>query len=325
MNDTIKKYIQQIDREIKNLSFGRHPENLYDPIQYILQLGGKRIRPLLTILAYSLYRDDYQTIIRPSLAVEVFHNFTLLHDDIMDKAPIRRGKPTVHQKWNENTAILSGDVMLVRVYDLLLEADQDKIQKIISDFNDCAAQVCEGQQMDMDFESQPNVTEDDYIRMIRYKTAVLLGYSLALGGIMADASDTDIQLLNDFGINLGTGFQLMDDLLDVYADTLKFGKQVGGDIITNKKTFLLIKALELTRGTAREELIRWIAMKNFDPAEKVSAVKRIYDEAGIREITNGKMNEYFEIAHRDLEKIGVGDEKKQNLRVLTEYLMKRDN
>ena len=325
MNDTIKKYIQQIDQEIKNLSFGRHPENLYDPIQYILQLGGKRIRPLLTILAYSLYRDDYQAIIRPSLAVEVFHNFTLLHDDIMDKAPIRRGKPTVHHKWNENTAILSGDVMLVRVYDLLLEADKDKIHCIISDFNDCAAQVCEGQQMDMDFESQPNVTEEDYIRMIRYKTAVLLGYSLALGGILADAGDSDIQLLNDFGINLGTGFQLMDDLLDVYADTLKFGKQVGGDIITNKKTFLLIKALELTRGSARDELIRWITMKNFDPAEKVNAVKMIYDETGIREIASGKMNEYFEIAHRDLEKIGVVDEKKQNLRVLTEYLMKRDN
>ncbi|MBS0000907.1 MAG: polyprenyl synthetase family protein [Cyclobacteriaceae bacterium] len=325
MNDTIKKYIQQIDQEIYNLSFGRHPENLYDPIRYILQLGGKRIRPLLSVLAYSLFQNDYMKIVRPSLAVEVFHNFTLLHDDIMDKAPIRRGKPTVHHQWNENTAILSGDVMLVRVYDLLLEVQPDKIHRVIKDFNNCAAQVCEGQQMDMDFETQPRVSEDEYIRMIRYKTAVLLGYSLSLGGILADANESDILLLTDFGINLGIGFQLMDDLLDVFADNHKFGKQVGGDIITNKKTLLLITAIELTRGREQEDLYRWIEMKNFDPAEKVQAVKAIYEKTGIRELAIDKMNHYFSNAQQDLDKIAVSEGKKVDLRDLTDYLMKREN
>jgi geranylgeranyl diphosphate synthase, type II len=325
MNDIIRKYIQQIDKEINQLSFGRRPENLYDPIHYILQLGGKRIRPLLSILAYSLYRNDYMNIIRTSLAVEVFHNFTLLHDDIMDKAPLRRGKETVHQKWNENTAILSGDVMLVRVYDLLLEADPEKLDRIIREFNDCAAQVCEGQQMDMDFETQTSVSEEEYIRMIRFKTAVLLGYSLALGGILADADETDIQLLRNFGINLGTGFQLMDDLLDVFADNQKFGKQVGGDIITNKKTILLIKALELTQGEMYEELCRWIEMKTFDPSEKICAIKKIYEKAGVRELVMEKMNSFFENALQDLDRINVAEMKKDNLRVVTDYLMKREN
>ncbi len=324
MNDTIKKYVQQIDQELKNLSFGQYPENLYDPISYILQLGGKRIRPLLTLLAYSLYHKNYQKILRPSLAVEIFHNFTLLHDDIMDKAPLRRGKPTVHNRWNESTAILSGDVMLVRVYDLLMEVDEGIMKKVVKDFNDCAARVCEGQQMDMDFETKTHVSEDEYIRMIEYKTAVLIGFSLSFGGILASAEEADIRLLSDFGINLGIGFQLMDDLLDVYADHQKFGKQVGGDIITNKKTFLLLKAMELSGGRELEELNRWIRMKDFDPAEKVEAVKEIYRKAGIRELANEKINHYFSVAHRDLDKIEVGENKKKDLYVLTEYLMNRE-
>jgi geranylgeranyl diphosphate synthase type II len=324
MNDTIKKYVQQIDLELKNLSFGQYPENLYDPISYILQLGGKRIRPLLTLLAYSLYNKNYQKILRPSLAVEIFHNFTLLHDDIMDKAPLRRGKPTVHNRWNESTAILSGDVMLVRVYDLLMEVDAGIMKRVVKDFNDCAARVCEGQQMDMDFETKIHVSEDEYIGMIEYKTAVLIGFSLSFGGILASATEADIGLLSDFGINLGIGFQLMDDLLDVYADHQKFGKQVGGDIISNKKTFLLLKAMELSGGRELEELNRWIRMKDFDPAEKVEAVKEIYRKAGIRQLANEKINHYFSVAHRDLDKIEVGENKKKDLRVLTEYLMNRE-
>ena len=225
MNDTIRKYVQRIDHELNNLPFGEYPENLYNPIRYILQLGGKRIRPLLALLSYGLYKNDIEKVLRPSLAVEIFHNFTLLHDDIMDKAPLRRGKPTVHNRWNENTAILSGDVMLVRVYDFLVEVKPEIVKRVIKDFNDCAARVCEGQQLDMDFELEANVTEKDYIRMIQYKTAVLLGFSLSFGGILAGADEGDIQLLSDFGINLGIGFQLMDDLLDVYGDHVKFGKQ----------------------------------------------------------------------------------------------------
>lgn len=324
MNDVIKDYIKQIDQELNLLSFGEYPENLYDPIRYILQLGGKRIRPLLTLLAYRLYRDDHMKIIRPSLAVEIFHNFTLMHDDIMDKAPLRRGKPTVHNRWNENTAILSGDVMLVRVYDLLMEARSEILKRVVREFNECAARVCEGQQLDMDFEGKCDVNEQDYIRMIQYKTAVLLGFSMSFGGIMADADEKDIQLLSDFGINLGIGFQLMDDLLDVYADHRKFGKQIGGDIITNKKTFLLIKALELSRGSDLNELRHWLEMKEFDPVEKVDSIKLIYEKSRIRELTNEKISEYFSIAHQDLDKINVAEARKKDLRALTEYLMNRE-
>lgn len=324
MNDTIKKYIQIIDQELKDISFGRYPENLYNPISYILQLRGKRIRPLLTLLAYGLYRKNFQDILRPSLAVEIFHNFTLLHDDIMDKAPLRRGKPTVHRQWNENTAILSGDVMLVRVYDLLMEVDPGILKRVVKDFNNCAAQVCEGQQLDMDFETNSLVTENDYIKMIQHKTAALLGFSLSFGGILAGAKEEDIQLLSDFGINLGIGFQLMDDLLDVYADHQKFGKQVGGDIITNKKTFLLIKARELSSGNDLDKLDRWIQLKNFNPLEKVEAFKDIYKKAGIREITSEKINHYFSIAHQDLDNISVLENKKKDLRTLTEYLVNRE-
>jgi len=324
MNDIIKEYIKQIDQELNNLSFGEYPENLYDPIRYILQLGGKRIRPLITLLAYRLFRDDHDKILRPALAVEIFHNFTLMHDDIMDKAPLRRGKPTVHNRWNENIAILSGDVMLVRVYDLLMEVRPEINRRVIREFNECAARVCEGQQLDMDFEEKRNVNEEDYIRMIQYKTAVLLGFSLSFGGILAGTDEKDIQLLSDFGINLGIGFQLMDDLLDVYADHRKFGKQVGGDIITNKKTFLLIKALELSSGNDLESLRYWLEMKEFDPVEKVDAVKRIYEKTGIRERTNEKISQYFSIAHQDLDRIKVAEARKKDLRALTEYLMNRE-
>jgi len=324
MNDTVKKLIVTIDQEIKNLSFGQHPSNLYEPIQYTLQVGGKRIRPLLTVLAFRLYHNQFENILRPALAVEVFHNFTLLHDDIMDQAPLRRGKPTVHNQWNENVAILSGDVMLVRVYDLLLEVKDHLLKRVITDFNNCAAEVCEGQQMDMNFESQSIVTVQEYINMIKYKTAVLLGFSLALGGILAGADESDIQLLKDFGINLGIGFQLMDDLLDVYADHTKFGKQTGGDIITNKKTFLLIKALELSSKEDSTILEYWIQKDKFDPQEKINAVKKIYDKLGIRYITTFQMNEYYALALEDLEKISVKETRKIDLRDLADYLMKRE-
>ncbi|HAH37764.1 MAG TPA: isoprenyl synthetase, partial [Algoriphagus sp.] len=224
--------LDKLESFIREQNFGEDPKELYEPITYILSLGGKRIRPLLSLLAYGLYKKDPKTILSQASAVEVFHNFTLMHDDIMDQAPLRRGKATVHEKWNENVAILSGDVMLVRAYDLLLPTPHTLLPKVIRLFNKTAAEVCEGQQHDMNFESREEVHEDEYVNMIRLKTAVLLGFALELGAILAEASEEDCQKIYNFGVNIGIGFQLKDDLLDVFADQAKFGKQVGGDIIS---------------------------------------------------------------------------------------------
>ena len=252
------------------------------------------MRPMLVMLSYSIYKKDAEKIVSYAAAVEAFHNFTLMHDDIMDKAPLRRGKATVHEKWNVNTAILSGDVMLVRVYDMFLSLEGPKLNQVLRAFNQCAAEVCEGQQWDMEFESKTKVTEAQYIEMIRLKTAVLLGFSLELGAILADAPKADQIALREFGVNIGIGFQLKDDLLDVYADQKKFGKQVGGDIISNKKTFLLIKALEKAKGKQQKELKEWLSAKKFNAKKKVTAITGIYDALGISELTEIKVNQYFE-------------------------------
>ncbi|MCH7401124.1 polyprenyl synthetase family protein [Belliella kenyensis] len=288
------KLLQYLENQIREYPFGENPSALYEPISYIMSLGGKRIRPLLTLMAYSLYKSDVSAALTPALAVEVFHNFTLMHDDIMDDAPLRRGQATVHEKWNANTAILSGDVMLVKAYEMLLAAPSEKLPTIFRLFNQAATEVCEGQQHDMDFEKMDHVSEDAYIDMIRQKTAVLLGFALQLGAVLADASEEDGQKLYEFGVNVGIGFQLMDDLLDVYADQAKFGKQVGGDIISNKKTFLLIKAKELATGEQKQNLNNWIAKETFDKTEKVNAVTAIYNELGIDKLTAAQMHEYFE-------------------------------
>jgi geranylgeranyl diphosphate synthase type II len=323
MNDRIKKSIDQIDKAIREIEFGDTPANLYDPIRYILVLGGKRIRPLLSVLSYKLYHDDIAKVLKPALAVEVFHNFTLLHDDIMDRAPMRRNRPTVHKKWNNNIAILSGDVMLVRVYDLLLQVDKGILKDVITGFNNCAAEVCEGQQFDMDFETRTVVTEREYINMIRLKTAVLLGYSLELGGLIAGAGYIDLSHLRNFGINIGIGFQLMDDLLDVYGSEDMFGKKVGGDIISNKKTYLLIKALELAKGQNYEELINWTRAREFDLEEKVKAVTSIYDRLGIEALAKKQINNYFEKGLAEFDKVNVQESRKADLMQLTRYLMNR--
>ncbi|SFB61385.1 polyprenyl synthetase family protein [Algoriphagus aquimarinus] len=273
---------------------GKSPRELYEPITYILSLDGKRIRPLLSLLAYGIYKTDPETILSQAAAVEVFHNFTLMHDDIMDDAPLRRGKEAVHMKWNNNVAILSGDVMLVKAYDLLLPTQAEKLGEVIRLFNKTASEVCEGQQFDMNFEALESVHEDEYINMIRLKTAVLLGFALQLGALLAGAEKDDAQKLYEFGMNIGVGFQLKDDLLDVFADQAKFGKQVGGDIISNKKTFLLIKALELAEGKDAEALNYWLSQSDFDKEEKVQAVRGIYEKLGIKAITEAKMNSYFE-------------------------------
>jgi geranylgeranyl diphosphate synthase, type II len=318
----LKDYADLIEKQIRKNSFGKTPRSLYEPIRYIMALGGKRLRPLLTCLSYSLYRNDLERIIPFATAVEAFHNFTLLHDDIMDKAPLRRGKPTVHEKWNVNTAILAGDVMLVRVYDMLLELPPDQLKEALMLFNRTAAEVCEGQQWDMEFETKKQVTEAQYISMIRLKTAVLLGFSLELGALLAGASPKDRKALYDFGVNVGIGFQLKDDLLDVFADQKKFGKQVGGDIIANKKTFLLIKALAKARGKDKIELTRWLQAKTFDKRKKVAAVTALYTRLNIRSLTEQKIESYFEKAFSSLH-LFSSPEKAQKLIVFAKDIASR--
>ncbi|WPP52712.1 polyprenyl synthetase family protein [Catalinimonas niigatensis] len=322
----VQAIVEQINRKLERHKFGEQPAELYEPIRYIMNLGGKRLRPLLALLAYQLYCDDesLDTVLEPALAVEVFHNFTLMHDDIMDQAPLRRGKPTVHKKWNENIAILSGDVMMVKAYDLLLGIDPKILPDVLRAFNRCAAEVCEGQQWDMNYENRSRVAEEEYLHMIRQKTAVLLGFSLQLGGMLANASAEDCQLLYDFGVNIGISFQLKDDLLDVYADQAKFGKRVGGDIIVNKKTFLLIKALEKANTEQRNELETWLNKEEFDKEAKVSAVKALYNALEIKQLTEQKMNEFFEQGLQKLEQINGNPDKKEILRQFAEQLMERE-
>ncbi|MCE7992648.1 MAG: polyprenyl synthetase family protein [Roseivirga sp.] len=324
MNNELLKRIALINNRISELKFGQQPNELYEPIRYIMSLGGKRMRPLLVLLGYELFKDDSDSVLDQAIAVEVFHNFTLLHDDIMDEAPIRRGKPTVHEKWNENTAILSGDVMLVKAYGLLLDAPGD-LKAILKAFNDCAAGVCEGQQFDMNFENLPTVAEETYVNMIRLKTAVLLGFSLKLGAMLAGASSTQAESVYDFGVSIGIGFQLKDDLLDVYADQEKFGKQVGGDIISNKKTFLLLKALELADADQKAKLDHWLAAVTFNKMDKVESVTAIYNEIGIRQLTSDKIDAWFAQGFTSLEALDVSEGRKKPLIAFTEYLIDRES
>lgn len=322
--EKIEQYLQKLNTEVDSISYGDEPVELYEPIRYLMSLGGKRMRPLLVLLAYGLKKDDPDRILLPALAVEVFHNFTLMHDDIMDNAPIRRGKPTVHEKWNENIAILSGDTMMVKAYDMMLDVDKDLLPLILRKFNKCAVEVCEGQQLDMNFESRESVSEEEYLEMIRLKTAVLLGFSLELGGILAGFDQQSTDLLREFGVNIGIGFQLKDDLLDVYGDKEKFGKQVGGDIVSNKKTYLLINALKLVKGAQKAELERWLNASEFDISEKVEAVTKIYDELAIGEMTRAKINAYFEKGFSALKELPVSDEQKNPLLDFTNYLINRE-
>jgi geranylgeranyl diphosphate synthase, type II len=321
----IQKYLQILESEIKKQKYGKEPVSLYEPIRYLMGLGGKRLRPMLTLLAYNLYKPDVKRIAPYAVAVEAFHNFTLMHDDIMDKAPLRRGDQTVHVKWNVNTAILSGDVMLVKVYEMFRALDADKFKTVVEAFNKCAAEVCEGQQWDMEYESTLRVSEREYLNMIRLKTAVLLGFSLELGAILADASAADRKSLREFGINIGVGFQLKDDLLDAYADPRKFGKQVGGDIIANKKTYLLIKAIEKSKGKFKKDLNLWLDSTKFKKGEKIEAIKNIYDSLDIPALTEKKVNHYFKKGFQNLESVSASPSVKENLKNYTEALIGRQS
>lgn len=324
MKNSLASYSSLLEKEVNAMAFGKQPVSLYEPIRYMMRLGGKRIRPVLTVLSYSLFKDDVKNIIPYAAAVEVFHNFTLMHDDIMDKAPLRRGKATVHEKWSLSTAILSGDVMLVKVYEIFSRLKPEMFKEAIRSFNSCATKVCEGQQWDMQFESASRVSEAEYIRMIQFKTAALLGFSLELGGILANTSESDRKLLHEFGICIGIGFQLKDDLLDAYGDPKKFGKQVGGDIIANKKTFLLIKALEKAGAAEKKELEQWIAAKRFNKGKKVAAVINIYDKLKIPHHTRRKADHYFTKAFRILGSLPESPAR-ENLLAFTHQLIDRQN
>lgn len=313
-----------IEKAVSNLHYPASPAELYEPITYILSVGGKRMRPALLLMACDLFGGDVEAALNPALAIEVFHNFTLVHDDIMDNAPLRRGKATVHEKWNTNIGILSGDVMLVEAYKLMMQVETPILRQVLTIFSNTAVGVCEGQQMDMNFEEQNEVAIDDYLTMITLKTAVLLGGALKIGALIGGANDTDADLLCTFGEQLGTAFQLQDDILDVYGDPDKFGKQVGGDIISNKKTFLLIKALELAEGDDKQELNRWLHATDFDNAEKVNAITSLYKQLDVRKHAEKAMQTFAEKAFDALNQLSLPEERKQYLRNFADSLLIRE-
>jgi geranylgeranyl diphosphate synthase type II len=323
--DKLQEYQQLLEERLIQLPLGSNPPELYEPIRYILSLGGKRLRPVLALLACDLFGGDPAQALDAALGIELFHNFSLVHDDIMDRAPLRRNKATVHERWNANVAILSGDALLIRAYQQIAKVPA-RLSEVLLLFNETALQVCEGQQYDMNYESKVRVSIPQYMHMIKLKTAVLLASSLQIGAMLGSASAEDARHLYDFGINAGLAFQLQDDLLDVYAESGKFGKISGGDIIANKKTFLLLKALEFCASNPykKEELQLWLNAPHFDAEEKVQAVKNIYDYFDIRALAFMEMNMYYEKALTCLEGIPVAKEKKSGLLALTDSLRIRE-
>ncbi len=321
----IKKLQKIVNETIENEKIGREPFSLYDPINYTLESGGKRIRPVLVLMACNLFSDEVKHAIRPAVGLEIFHNFTLLHDDIMDHADIRRGNQTVHKKWNENTAILSGDAMLIKAYDYFLDCESPNFRDILKVFTITALEVCEGQQYDMEFEKRENVAENEYLRMIELKTSVLLAAALKIGALLGGSSERDANLLYEFGRNIGLAFQLQDDYLDVYGDVKLFGKQLGGDIVANKKTFMLIKALELAKGNIKDELKDLLRQQDFDRDTKIAAVTNIYNKLGIKELIKQKIEDFNNRAIAFLSQVSVDENKKNELNKLAENLIKREN
>ena len=292
-------------------------------MKYVLSIGGKRIRPVLMLLGYNLFKDNPFDIMMQALGLETYHNYTLLHDDLMDNADLRRGQQTVHKRWDANTAILSGDSMLVLAYQRMLQCDPRHLPQVMALFTETALEIGEGQQYDMDFETRNDVTEDEYIEMIRLKTSVLLACALKIGAIMGDASEQDADLLYRFGEQIGLAFQLQDDLLDVYGDPKVFGKAIGGDITSNKKTYMLINAVNRANAGQRAELMKWIEAKDFDRQEKIAAVTRLYDEIGIRQLCEEKIHFYFQRGKALLEQVSVESSRKDQLRRYTAEMMNR--
>lgn len=319
---TADEILAKFNEFLEHLPYDRKPFSLYEPVKYVLSLGGKRIRPTLMLLAYNLYKDDPESILMPACALETYHNYTLLHDDLMDNADLRRGHMTVHRRWDANTAILSGDSMLVLAYQRMAQCRRDKLAEVLQLFTETALEIGEGQQYDMEFEQRNDVTEAEYIEMIRLKTSVLLACALKIGALLADAPETDCDNLYRFGEKIGLAFQLQDDFLDVYGDTKVFGKAIGGDILAGKKTFMLINALAHANDSQRKELEQWLAI-NDRPKEKIEAVTRLYNEIGIDRMATEKIAFYFAESHRYLEAVNVDETRKIELRRYAERMMKR--
>lgn len=320
---TVSQLSDMVNHHIGELKWLRSPQGLYDPVVYVLSMGGKRLRPVLMLMAYNLYREQVTDIWGPVTGIEVYHNYTLLHDDLMDRADRRRGKQTVHKVWNDNTAILSGDAMLVLAYQFMSQVPQAHLKAVMDLFSLTALEICEGQQLDMDFEQRMDVCEEEYLEMIRLKTSVLLAASLKIGALLGGATTDDADALYNFGVNMGMAFQLKDDLLDVYGDVSVFGKNIGGDILCNKKTYLLIKALEKADAEQGKQLRHWLDATAYDPAEKIAAVTDLYDRIGVKGCCELKMEEYNAKALQCLNRVQVDDEKKTELKKLLQELMYR--
>ena len=320
---SVSELVEKVNSYIENLHFESPAPGLYTPITYSLSMGGKRIRPLLMLLAYNLYKEDVSVALEPAIGLEVYHNYTLLHDDLMDHADKRRGKATVHKVWGDNAAILSGDAMLVLAYQLMTKVPAEYKGAILDVFSKTALEICEGQQLDMEFEHRKEVETEEYLKMIRLKTSVLLAAGLKIGAILGEASKDDIEHLYAFGVNLGLAFQLRDDYLDVYGDSAIFGKNIGGDILSNKKTYLLVKALECADRQQLCEINRWLDSKKFDPQEKISAITSLYNQLGIKKMCEEEIEEYSLKALERLNQVEVATEKKKVLVDLMGKLMSR--
>lgn len=318
---TLDQITDKVNLAISEIEYNKEPHNLYDPIRYILSIGGKRIRPALMLMGYNLYKEDIDSIMMNAIALETYHNFTLLHDDLMDKSDMRRGNPTVHKKWDENTAILSGDTMLIMAYKLFNQGMSNPIAT--NAFIEATEGVCEGQQYDIDFEKRCDVQEEEYMEMIRMKTSLLLGYALKIGAILGGADEEDIHNLYTFGEKMGLAYQLQDDWLDVYGDTKHFQKKLGADIVDNKKTMLMITAYKLANDEQKKELDKWIHSSDFNPEEKIAAVTHIYNILDVSRLIQSMIEEQFAISLQSLDKIKVAEEKKAELKRFALKLMGR--
>ena len=320
---TASQLLNKINAYLEQMPYMRPPKGLYEPIAYELSLGGKRIRPVLMLMAYNIYKEDVERILPQAAGLETYHNHTLLHDDVMDKADMRRNKPTVHNVWNDNTAILSGDAMLILAFRLMAEGLSDRLAEVMHIFTETTMEICEGQQWDMEFESRMDVKVDEYIEMIRLKTSVLLAAALKIGACLAGAPAEEAQKLYDFGVRMGLAFQLQDDWLDVYGDPKVFGKNIGGDILCNKKTYMLITALEQADEDQRKELERWLTATDFIPAEKISAVTALYNNIGVGKRCEEMVEAYYSDGLAVLESIALPEERKQALKDFACSLMNR--
>ena len=320
-----EELLVKVNDFLDNLKYDRKPSGLYDPVKYVLSMGGKRIRPVLMLLSYGLFKDDVDSVLMPACALETYHNYTLLHDDLMDNADMRRGHETVHRKWDANTAILSGDSMLVLAYERMAKCNPVYLSDVLHTFTETALEIGEGQQYDMEFETRNDVTEDEYIEMIRLKTSVLLACAQKIGAILAGASKQDQDNLYKFGEQIGLAFQLQDDYLDVYGDPKVFGKKVGGDIICNKKTYMLINAYNRADAEQRRELQHWMEAETFNSDEKVAAVTAIYNKVGVDKLAIEKIAYYFEESKKYLDAVQVSDERKAELRLYAQKMMHRKN